>query len=265
MSGSRDNRTAGTGDEHTPSGRSKGFVDYEQVADLYRRGRSLPAEVLARWGEAVSPFLPDGKLRVVDIGAGTGVFAAVWPFWADAMAIAVEPAEAMARAGMLAAPAAYFVRGVAEALPLRDGAADVVWVSTALHHFPDVDRAVSEFARVLRSGGRVLVRTYVPGRTEIGYVNGFPGRAKWISRFQTEAELRCLFAAHGLSVVDIVDVLEWKENYAASAQWAAMMRNADSMFTALSDDDMAEGLARLRSTPDVVGRLELTLLVFARQ
>src|SRR5438552_15183751 len=103
-----------------------GFVDYEQVADRYVECRSLPHEVLARWGDAVRPYLPSGSRRVLDLGAGTGIFSRGWPRWTSATVIAVEPSVAMIRAGNACDPAARLVRGVAEATPLRDARADVV-------------------------------------------------------------------------------------------------------------------------------------------
>ncbi len=245
--------------------RSMGYVDYDDVADRYRRGRALPEAVLAIWGEVVARLMPIDTRRVLDVGAGTGVFADAWSSWSETFVIGVEPAAAMASIGQLAAADASFVSGVAEQLPVRDDTVDVVWVSTALHHFIDAGRAVGEFARVLRHGGRVLVRTYVSGRTEMTYLSAFPNRSKWESRFHTEAQLRALFTEHGLRVVEVLDVLEWTETYAQSAEWASTMRHADSTFTALSDDEMAVGLATLRSTPDVTGRIGLTLLVFETQ
>jgi SAM-dependent methyltransferase len=220
--------------------------------------------VIDRWGEAIRPSLPSGPLDVVDAGAGTGIFAAAWPRWAPASVVAVEPAAAMVRVADRVDPAVRFVRGVAEALPLRERRSDVVWVSTALHHFADVDQAVGEFARVLRHGGRVLVRTYVPGRTEVTYVEEFPGRSKWTRRFHDEEELLNLFGAHGLELITIREVLEGTETYAASAEWVSRMRNADSVLTALSDEEITEGLAILRANPGRIGRLELTLLAFER-
>jgi SAM-dependent methyltransferase len=220
--------------------------------------------VLAHWGDAVRPYLAGSPLAVIDVGAGTGIFAAAWPSWTLASVLAVEPAAAMVQASSVDDPSVRFVRAVAEALPVQDERFDVVWVSTALHHFYDVDHGIAEFARVLRRGGRVLVRTYVPGRTEVTYVSEFPGRSKWMSRFHTETELLRLFAAHGFRLVAIREVLEWTESYAASAAWVARMRHADSMLTALSDEEVAEGLAALRADPHRVGRLELTLAVFER-
>jgi len=224
----------------------------------------LPAEVLERWGSAVRPYLRSGPMRVVDVGAGTGIFAAAWPRWAVASVVGVEPSAAMIRAGDVVDPAVSFVQGVAEALPLRDASADVVWVSTALHHFGHVHQSVGEFARVLRSSGRVLVRTYVPGRTAVTWADEFPGRSKWLARFPTEGELEGMFRPHAFTLTDAREVLEWTETYGASARWVERMRDADSMLTALSDEEVAQGLDALRADPSRLSRLELTLLVFTR-
>jgi SAM-dependent methyltransferase len=249
-----------------PRGRtSRGYVDYDRVAPLYRRGRSLPAEVLHRWGEAVRPHLPPDASLVVDVGAGTGVFTEAWSQWTRARVLAIEPSAAMVKAAECTDPAVAFVRAVAHDLPIRDRRAGVVWVSTALHHFADVNRATAEFRRVLPPGGRVLVRTYVPGRSEVSWADEFPGRTKWICRFHDEDELVTLFGSHDFDVVRIEEVLEWTEPYSASADWVSMMRQADSMLTALTDEEIAAGLDALRSRPDHIGRVEVTLLVFERQ
>jgi ubiquinone/menaquinone biosynthesis C-methylase UbiE len=250
----------------TPGGRrSQELVDYERVAELYEEGRALPPEVLARWGEAVRPYLPSKTRQVLDAGAGTGIFARVWPGWTGAAVAAVEPSAAMVLAGTRADAGVRFVRGVAEALPVRDGAADVVWVSAALHHFGDVRRAVGEFGRVLQPAGRAFVRTYVPGRTEMTWVDEFPGQAKWQARFHSEEGLVALFDAHGFDLVDVRDVFEWAETYAESARWVARMRHADSLLTALTDEEVEAGLDVLRSQPSKVGRMGVTLFVFGRR
>ena len=241
-----------------------GYVDYEKNAALYQRGRALSPAVLDRWGDAVRPYLPSRPLRVGDVGAGTGIFARAWPTWAVSGVIAVEPTQAMAHQADIDDAAVSFVRGVVEDLPLAPASIDVVWVSTALHHFADVDRSLDEFTRVLRPEGRVLVRTYVPDRAGFTFLDEFPGRSKWVARYLDEAGLVRLFGRHGFGVVDVVDVAERTETYAQSAEWVSMMRNADSILTALDDSDIALGLAALRSNADWVGRMGLTLFVFER-
>ena len=97
------------------------------------------------------------------------MFADAWLNWASATVIAVEPSVAMIAEA--AAPDVY-VRGVAEALPLADASVDIVWVSTALHHFSNVTQAVAQFRRVLREHGSVLIRTHLPERTAIEFFSG---------------------------------------------------------------------------------------------
>jgi SAM-dependent methyltransferase len=249
---------------HVPR-RSQDFVDYARVADRYQEGRSLAADVLDRWANAVEPYLPTGPIRVIDVGAGTGIFAAAWPRWTTAAVVAVEPSAAMVSAGNVDEPGASFVLGVAEALPVSDHCADVVWVSAALHHFADVHQAAEEFARVLGPGGRVLVRAYAPGRTEITSLGEFPGREKWEARCHTEQQLIGIFRPHGFDLTDAREVLEGTVSYADAADWVESMRDADSLLTALSDDEIAGGLRNLRSAPTRLGRVEFTLFVFTRR
>jgi ubiquinone/menaquinone biosynthesis C-methylase UbiE len=248
---------------HRP--RSQDYVDYQRVASRYQHGRSLAADVLERWGDAVKVYVPARPIRVADVGAGTGIFAAAWPRWTDATVVAVEPSAAMAGAGDVDDANVAFVLGTAEALPLRDGSVDVAWVSTALHHFADVHLALDELARVLGPGRRVLVRTYAPGRTEITWIDELPGRSKWEARCYTEQQLIEIFRPHGFDLIDAREVLEGTETYARSADWVERMRDADSVLTALSDDEIAEGVRRLRAAPTTMCRLEVSLFVFEQR
>lgn len=241
-------------------GRSQ-YVDYTREADRYRDGRALPPDVLDRWRDAVLPHLPDRPLRVVDIGAGTGIFAAAWPGWTPANVVAVEPNHAMIRAGH---PGIRYVRAVAERLPLRTASVDVAWVSTALHHFVDSRRAVAECVRVVRRTGCVLVRTFLPGRTEITWMGAFSGHAKALTRFPRLDQLADLFAPHGLVASHVEEVAEESWSFARLADWVVRMRHADSMLTALTDDEVAEGTRLLRSRPDQRARTVLSLVVFRR-
>jgi SAM-dependent methyltransferase len=50
-----------------------------------------------------------------------------------------------------------FVLGTAEQLPADDASVDLIWCRDVLVHVTDLDRAYTEFHRVLRPGGRALV------------------------------------------------------------------------------------------------------------
>ena len=64
----------------------------------------------------------------------------------------------MLRVGrLLSAPGITWALGSAEALPLPDGSATVVWSLATVHHWHDVDAGLAEVCRVLEPGGRFLV------------------------------------------------------------------------------------------------------------
>jgi ubiquinone/menaquinone biosynthesis C-methylase UbiE len=111
--------------------------------------------------------------RVVDVGCGAGV-AVRAARRAGAQATGVDPAPAMLRVARLTSArptttsaAATWTEGVAEALPVDDGAATVVWSIATVHHWQDVDLGLAEAYRVLAPGGRFLAieRRRRPGST----------------------------------------------------------------------------------------------------
>jgi ubiquinone/menaquinone biosynthesis C-methylase UbiE len=54
-----------------------------------------------------------------------------------------------------------FAAASADMLPFADGTFDIVAMANALHHLPEVDRALAEMLRVLRPGGRLLIAEYI--------------------------------------------------------------------------------------------------------
>jgi len=122
-------------------------------------GRSGDARLAAELTE-----LSRGDL-VVDIGCGPGA-AARHAARAGATVTGVDPAAVMRRvAGVLSlvTPRVRYLDGAAEALPLPDDSATVVWSLATVHHWPDLDAGLREVRRVLRPGGRFLA---VERRTE---------------------------------------------------------------------------------------------------
>jgi ubiquinone/menaquinone biosynthesis C-methylase UbiE len=119
----------------------------------------------ARLVERLSRVGPDDT--VVDIGCGPGT-AARRAARLGATVIGVDPAPVMRRVARMLTrlPAAVrYVDGTAEALPLPDGSASVVWAIASVHHWADLDAALRELRRVLTPGGRLvaLEREAAPG------------------------------------------------------------------------------------------------------
>ena len=99
--------------------------------------------------------------HVVDVGSGPGSTARR-ASKAGARVTGVEPAGVMRdlarRLSRRAGPGPIeYVEGTAEALPLDDGAATVLWSIATVHHWQDVAAGVAEAHRVLAPGGRLLV------------------------------------------------------------------------------------------------------------
>jgi arsenite methyltransferase len=105
--------------------------------------------------------------RLLDVacGAGTSALLAASEFAADATGIedgrdAVRAARASASASGYAEHV-RFLHGDAETLPVADDEFDVVLCECALCTFPHQRRAVAEFRRVLRPGGRLALSDVV--------------------------------------------------------------------------------------------------------
>ena len=99
-----------------------------------------------------------GDDRVVDVGCGPGA-AAREAARRGAGVTGVDPAPVMLKlARRLTHPRSSIAwqEGAAEALPLPDGAATVMWSISTVHHWPDLHAGLAEAHRVLRSGGLLL-------------------------------------------------------------------------------------------------------------
>lgn len=107
--------------------------------------------------------------RVVDVGCGPGV-AARHAARSPSSVVGVDPAAVMLRvAGLLTRERwrITYSLGAAEALPVDDGSADVLWGLATVHHWPDLGAALDEVRRVLAPGGRFLAleRSTIEGAT----------------------------------------------------------------------------------------------------
>src|SRR2546428_342184 len=109
--------------------------------------------------------LPEGS-RGLDVGCGVGLYA-LW--LAEAIGprgrvVGIEPsterveaARALVGHGPLASRL-EFREGDATKLDAPDATFDWVWCGDVLHHVQETGRALGEFARVVRPGGRIVVK-----------------------------------------------------------------------------------------------------------
>jgi ubiquinone/menaquinone biosynthesis C-methylase UbiE len=124
-----------------------------RLAELEEARRPDLAERVRRFVE------PSGDERALDAGTGTGALAfALSPLVAEVVGVDLVPElldEARKRAGEF--PNVSFVEGDVTKLPPDLGEFDLSGSLRTLHHVRRPELAVSELARVTRSGGRILV------------------------------------------------------------------------------------------------------------
>lgn len=104
----------------------------------------------------------DRPIRILDVGCGTGVFAArlrasfpsarVWGIDLVAGMLAKGTARWRQHAGHVQP-----IQADSERLPFAAGSFDVLTCANSFHHYPQQDRAIAEMHRVLRPGGRLLL------------------------------------------------------------------------------------------------------------
>lgn len=230
-------------------------VDYDgTLAVGYERGRSISAEALATWRDAVGPLLPASGF-IADVGAGTGRYARPLAELAPNRVLAIEPAAGMRSAAKLAADSATarsirWLGGAAEALPLPGNSIDVIWSAFTTHYF-DLPAAGAEFARVLRPGGRALIWHAFPDvLDDLEWMNWFPAaREVDRPRMPEATTVQAAFESQGLSYIRRDDYQMWiAADLAALAD--RMANRSISSLQLISDVDFGQGLARMRAAAE---------------
>ncbi len=148
--------------------------------------------------EKLLSWIPDDFAgTLLDVPVGTAVFtAAKWALLKYARITCLDYSRDMldqAEERLGACSHISFVQGDVGALPMADGAFDLVVSMNGFHAFPDKEKAFQETWRVLKPGGTFISCFYIRGKSRITdwLVNSILSRKGWFTPpFQTERELR---------------------------------------------------------------------------
>ena len=224
-------------------------VDYDARQHTgYAAGRDFGHKSAQGWSAVFAANMPYSRpLEVLDLGSGTGRFT---PILAETFgsALGVEPSERMRAIAEADGPLPYvrYVAGLAEDIPVQDASYDLVLMFLSWHHVQDRPAAASEIARVLRPGGRLMIRSQFSDRFPDLRWHAFFPRAREIElqMFPTLREVEALFADVGLHRVALVEVQEcMADSLAEHAE--RLQHRAISTFEHMSEDEIRSGFDRL--------------------
>jgi len=227
------------------------IMDYDgtEIARVYDKARTLAPETLRFWLDLVArDAAPASGSLIIDLGCGTGRFSEPLAEHFDARVMGVDPSSKMLEQarGKLRGDRVVFECASASALPVADGAADLVFMSMVLHHLDDAAAVARECRRVLRKGGHVALRNST-GDTDFPKYRFFPAIAPIVAtelRPRSQIAEPFLSAGFTLSVHEIVPQVV-AEDWQAYAQKTSV--RADSFLSRISDADFATGMAALRA------------------
>jgi len=173
----------------TPAGRQDARRVESVVSERRSRSQEFFSSVAGQWdavrhdlfGER-SPLvgmlaLVDPDVAVADLGCGTGsLTATLAPFVRRVIAVdGSAPMLAAARRRLDGTANVDIRQGELEAVPIENAQVDAAVMSLVLHYIAEPAKALGEAARVLRSGGRLLVVDMMPHdreeyRQQMGHV-----------------------------------------------------------------------------------------------
>lgn len=155
------------------------FDTYETIfaarADAYHAAmRQWPHARDAEFEAMLAPVTPRAGTKWCDVPAGGGY---LWPYLAGAGVcyLAVEPADLFYDACPVG-NGAERMKAPAEAIPLANGAVEVLVSLAGLHHAPDLDRIFREMHRLLAPDGAAVIADVAAGSPTDVFLNGFVDR-----------------------------------------------------------------------------------------
>jgi SAM-dependent methyltransferase len=229
-------------------------MDFAPLAERYDQLR--PAG--ETWEQLADATLAElGEIRrLLDVGCGTGRFAAYAAARTGARVWGVDPSpEMLAQARARAVPGAGWKLGSAERLPFRDGWFDGVHAHLVLHLVQDAARAVDEVARVAAPGGRVVAATFRLEHFDAFHLNPYFPSVRGIdrARFPAPERLARLFEGAGMEAVSVRPLTQ-QLSLAPQDLLERVRGRYISTLHLIAEEEYRAGLARLEH--DLSGRTE---------
>jgi len=152
------------------------------------------AATIAAW---LRPAVQPGG-RLLDVGGGSGQLAALLADALEAHITVLDPTPELLT-HVPAGERITAVSGSAEDMPFPDSAFDAIVITDAFHHIRDQHTAVSEFARVVRPDGLVLVLDPDPRLFTVRLIAVAERLVGEPATFQAPDAIVAFMAGHGIA------------------------------------------------------------------
>jgi SAM-dependent methyltransferase len=187
----------------------------------------------------VAPLLAGASVgagaRVLDVATGPG-WVAAQAAERGASVVGVDVAEAMIARARIAHPGLEFRRADAHELPFAASSFDAVVGNLAVMHLSRPERAMAEFARVLRPGGRLALTAWAhPSQHRLAGVfldavaeaRALPPadlpRGPDFFRFSDDEAFAAALRQQGLASLDVTDITFVQRFASADELWDGML------------------------------------------
>ena len=188
---------------------SRASTKYDRLAHRY--DARWPSYISKSVQRTLAHVKPRPGERLLDVGCGTGeLLAAIARQDSGATLIGVDPSPAMLAVAREKLPAASFLEGTAESIPVESSSVDWLVTTSAFHYVADPLSARREFRRVLRPGGTLVLTDWSADFVTMRL------RARWsklldpaIRHVYTAIELQALLVAAGFYVRVETYKLNW--------------------------------------------------------
>jgi SAM-dependent methyltransferase len=227
---------------------SRSRVDYDAIAHFYDgqpyRTKIADPELLA----FIEQRVPDNPASILDVGCGTGSqLIANRPVLPSARLVGLDRSLGMLQQARHKAPDIAWVQADASALPFHTESFDFITCQFALHHIQDKVGMLRETLRVLRIGGRLILRNLCPQEcADWLYYDYFPeARSIDLADFWPPETIMAEMKATGFVAVSAErEHLHFEQDLRS---WLDTVRRRDtcSQLLAITDAAYEAGLCRL--------------------
>lgn len=148
--------------------------EFTQAAKVYESGHAGIYEMCKDdYPQMLAELEREPFADVLDVGCGTGaVIELLHQKYPDARCTGLDLTPGMiAVAQAKNLPSCSFVVGDAEDLPFANVSFDAVLCSNSFHHYPNPERFLAGVQRVLRPGGRLILRDYTSNDVAVWIMN----------------------------------------------------------------------------------------------